>query len=201
MKALLLDLGGVVIDIDPRACFAHWAEAAGEDIERIAARWRVDDAYQALEVGAIGFAEYVERLSSRLGIALAEDAWRRGWNALLREPFQDVVEVLPQVASRLPLYCFSNTNAEHQAVWQRRLGDALAPFRKIYTSWELGCRKPDVESYLRVADGMGMAPGDILFLDDNSDNVAGAQAAGFDARQVTGPAMTLNVLRSLLLEQ
>ena len=63
-------------------------------------------------------------------------------------------------------------------MWEQRHGEALAPFRKIYTSWQLGCRKPTVEAYRRVAADIGVAPADILFLDDNHDNVVGARAAG-----------------------
>ena len=162
-EALLLDLGGVVIDIDPQACFAHWAASAGLDAEQIAQRWRVDDAYKALEVGAIDFAEYVESLSSQLGISLAEGDWRKGWNALLRAPFPDVVAALPEVAAHRPLYCFSNTNAEHQAVWEHRLADALTPFRTIYSSWRIGRRKPDVAAFRWVADDMGAAPATFFF--------------------------------------
>ena len=197
MKVLLLDLGGVVIGVDPRGCFRHWGAAAGLDAAVIASRWRADDAYEAFEVGAIDFNEYIESLSQRLGIALAEDDWRRGWNALLQEPFESVVNALPAIAARIPLYCFSNTNVVHQTVWEQRHAQALAPFRKIYTSWQLGCRKPTVEAYRRVAADIGVAPGDILFLDDNQDNVVGAQAAGMRARRVADPAQTLSFLRGI----
>ena len=196
--AVLLDLGGVIVDIDPRACFVSWARAAGVDVGEIAARWAVDDAYKAFEVGAIDFDEYLDNLSRRLGISLTRVEWRTGWNELLRSLFEDVAGILPMVASALPIYVFSNTNPVHQAAWQSRFASALAPVRKIYTSWEIGLRKPDVESYLAVADDIAVAPADILFVDDNAENVAGGQAAGLDARLVRTPAETLAILRGLL---
>ena len=199
MKALLLDLGGVILDIDPQATLAYWATAAGEDVGRVAARWQIDDAYKALEVGAIDFAEYTAALSRRLAIELSADQWRTGWNALLCEPFPAVAETLPEVAKRVPLYCFSNTNAVHQAVWQPRLAELLASFKTVYASWQIGCRKPDVDAYLHVAADMGVAPADIVFLDDNRDNVAGALAAGLDARHAAGEEATCACLRALPL--
>ena len=195
--AVLLDLGGVIIDIDPRACFVSWARAAGVDVGAIAARWAVDDAYEAFEVGAISFDEYLDSLSRRLGISLDRDEWRTGWNELLRGLFEDVAGVLPLVASALPLYAFSNTNPVHQEAWQTRFASALAPARKIYTSWEMGLRKPNVEAYLAVAEDIGVAPADILFVDDNAENVAGGKAAGLDARLVRTPAETLAILLGL----
>ena len=193
-KAVLLDLGGVVLDIDPSGCFASWAHAADVEIAAIAARWAVDDAYKAFEVGAIDFAEYTESLSRRLGITLTQAQWRAGWNELLRGPFADVAQVLPEIA--LPLYAFSNTNPVHQAVWQIQLADCLVHFSKVFTSWEMGMRKPSVESYLRVAADIRVAPDDILFIDDNRENVAGARTAGLDARHTSGPAQTVAILRA-----
>ena len=198
--AVVLDLGGVIIDIDPRACFVSWARAAGVDVGTIAARWAVDDAYKAFEVGAIDFDQYLDSLSRRLGISLGRDEWRTGWNGLLRDLFEDVAGMLPRVASALPLYVFSNTNPVHQEAWQSRFASALAPVRKIYSSWEMGLRKPNVEAYLAVADDIGTAPADILFVDDNAENVAGGQAAGLDARLVRTPAETLAILHGLLGE-
>ena len=144
MKALLLDLGGVVIDVDPQRCFEYWAEAAGVDVEHIAVRWRADEAYEAFEIGAIGFDEYLVNLSTRLGISLEPNDWRAGWNALLGDPIAEIVAALPALAARVPLYCFSNTNVVHQAAWERRHAEALTPFRRIYVSWQLGMRKPSV---------------------------------------------------------
>ena len=198
MKAVLLDMGGVVLDIDPRGVLSFWADAAGEDVEPLMERWRIDDAYKALEIGAIDFAEYTEALSRRLGIELSANQWREGWNALLGEPYPAVAEMLPRLASRVPLYCFSNTNAIHEAVWQSRLAGLLPSFEKVYASWRIGCRKPDVDAYLHVAADMGIAPADIVFLDDNRANIEGALAAGLHARLAAGEEATAAQLREIL---
>ena len=197
-KALLLDLGGVVIDLHPRACFEYWARRAGVDVRDIGARWGgIDDAYRAHEVGAIDFATYTERLSARLGIALTVEDWRRGWNELFAGPLVEVADALPKAAARMPVCCYTNTNAEHQASWQARYGHLLTPFRKIYVSSEIGRRKPDVASFVWVAADMGIAPGDILFLDDSRENIEGATAAGMRTLHVTGPDVTLGVLNEM----
>ncbi len=198
MKAVLLDMGGVVLDIDPRTVLTFWADAAGEDVEPLMERWRIDGAYKALEIGAIDFEEYTEALSRRLGIELSANQWREGWNALLGEPYPAVADILPRLASRVPLFCFSNTNAVHEAVWQSRLAGLLPSFEKVYASWRIGCRKPDVDAYLHVAADMGIAPADIVFLDDNRANIEGALAAGLDARLAAGEEATSAQLREIL---
>ena len=197
-QAVLFDLGGVVLRLEPRACFEHWAACANVPAARLGARFRIDHAYKAHETGAIGFAEYAERLSARLGIRLAEDDWRAGWNALFAGTFEAVVERLPTLAAALPTYAFTNTNAEHQAAWTKRYGDDLAAFEHIYASWRIGHRKPDRDAFLWVADAMGVAPADILFLDDSAENVAGAEAAGLTAVHVTSAVVTRRVMARVL---
>lgn len=198
MKALLLDLGGVVLDIDASAVLASWADAAGEPVAQLAKRWQLDDAYKAFEIGAIDFADYTAALSQRLGIALTEAQWRDGWNALLGVPYPAVAAILPRLAKHVPLYCFSNTNAVHQAVWQPRLAEVFSSFEKVYASWQIGCRKPDAHAFLHVAADMGVAPADIVFVDDNADNVAGARSVGVNARRAAGEAATAAHLRQIL---
>ena len=197
-KALLFDLGGVVLKLRPRACFEHWAAKSGVPAATLGARFRIDDAYKAHETGAIDFPEYARRLSARLGITLPEADWRGGWNALFADTFGTVVERLPRVAQALPTFAFTNTNAEHQAAWQAYFGERLGAFERIYASWQIGRRKPDPNAFLWVARAMDVAPADILFLDDSATNVAGAHAAGLQAVHVTDEAVTRRVMDDVL---
>jgi len=69
------------------------------------------------------------------------------------------------------------------------LGDAmehgvLAKFAWIsgftHATWShrLKMRKPEPAIYAAAAKGLGVEPGEVLFIDDREDNIAGAQAAG-----------------------
>lgn len=153
-QALLFDLGGVVLKLQPRACFAHWAQAAGAPMATLTARWRIDDAYKAHETGQIEFAEYAASLSALLGIELEEEDWLAGWNALFAGVFEPVAKRLRPAAAALPTCCFTNTNAAHQAVWEARFAEAVAAFGTIYSSWRIGRRKPDGDAFLWVANDM-----------------------------------------------
>ena len=82
----------------------------------------------------------------------------------------------------------SNTNPTHEAVWRARYSEALAPFQEIYVSSTIGQRKPDVTAYHWVAESMGLAPAEILFLDDTPENVDGAVRAGLQVRWIQSEA-------------
>lgn len=68
-----------------------------------------------------------------------------------------------------------------------------ARFDAIHYSADYGAAKPDTAFFQAVAARTGYAPADLMLIDDSEANVAGAQAAGWQARHWTG-AQTLSQL-------
>jgi len=195
---VLFDLGNVILELDVRRVFAHWADLSGESTDTLITRWVLDEAYRRHETGQLDFHDYAAHLSRMLDIELPASGWQAGWNALFRGPYADVTARLPSLSARLPCFCFTNTNPTHQAQWQRDYPDAIKGFRKIYVSSEIGRRKPDPESYRWVASDMGFAPGEIHFIDDSQANVDGAISAGMRATRVRSEADVVAAMDALL---
>lgn len=186
--ALLLDLGGVLIEIDWQRAFASWAASAGTSAEDVGARFRFDTAYAALERGEIGAAEYFAALRRMLGIALPDARFLAGWNAIFSGEIAGARELLHAAAARWPIYVFSNTCEVHRELWQPRFAELLRPVRAVFLSCRIGLRKPDAQAFAHVARAIGVAPGRIAFFDDTQRNVAGARDAGMRARRARSPA-------------
>lgn len=51
----------------------------------------------------------------------------------------------------------------------------------------MGVIKPDPKIYQMVEDDCGVAPGALLFTDDRPDNIAAAEARGWQTHLFTGP--------------
>jgi putative hydrolase of the HAD superfamily len=196
-RALLLDLGNVVLQVDFRRTFRYWATAANVDVKQLYERWQLDDAYEQHEVGSIDFATYVQALGARLGISLPMHDWLAGWNNLFVGPYAQVQDRLPAVSQEIPLFAFTNTNPTHHEAWSQRYPEAFRHFRNVYVSSDIGHRKPNVSAYHHVAADMGYAPHEIVFVDDTEENVTGALAAGMDARWVRSEADVVAVLDEL----
>lgn len=200
MKAILFDLGGVLIDLEPSRVFEHWARVASVTSPSLAARWEIDEAYKSHEEGRLEFVEFTQHLGKQLGISIPQNDWQMGWNALLGQPFPQLLSRLAELSQRIPLFCYSNTNQTHWASLEARTNhrQLVSFFKKIYLSFAIGRRKPDVESYQWVADDMGYQPADITFLDDNVANIDGAERAGFRTQHVTEPEVVIDFLDALL---
>jgi FMN phosphatase YigB (HAD superfamily) len=198
VEALLFDLGGVMTEIDFARATARWAEHAGQPHAVIRARFTHDEAYERHERAEIDAGEYFASLRRSLGIEITDAQFLDGWNAIFVGPIAGFAEALAPVASRLPVYAFTNTNRAHEAVWSVRFAETLKPFRKIFVSSTIGLRKPDREAFDHVCGEIGVPAARILFFDDSLANIEGARAAGLQTVHVHSNADVVVALTGLI---
>lgn len=187
VEALLFDFGGVLVGIDFDRVCACWARHAGVDAARVRSRFTHGRAYMRHETGEIDAARYYAAVRKELGLPLTDAQLAEGWAEVFVGEIEETVGLVREVAGRIPVYLFSNTNRAHFDVWSSRYAAALAPFRRMFVSCALGRRKPDPDAFLQVAQEIGVPPRRILFFDDTLSNVEGARSAGMHAVHVRSP--------------
>ncbi len=178
IKALLFDLGGVIIDIDFNRVFQAWAEKSGVDAYQLKAKFSQDAAYKAQEVGKISAIEYFSSLRNTLGFNLSDEDIRHGWNNIFIGMVPGVTQLLQALSQKIPLYCLTNTNDTHRQEWQKQWGHELTCFKDIFISSDIGLRKPDQAVFDYVTKKLQIDYSNILFFDDSIENIKGAQQAG-----------------------
>ena len=196
-QALVFDLGGVLVDVDFRRALARWARACGVSADVLAARFRRDEAFCAHECGTLDDAGYFAHLRAALGMRISEREMLAGWNAALGEPLPGAEALLRRLASEYPLYALSNTNPAHLAHLEPRYRQLLSHFRHVFTSCELGARKPEPQVFHRLTQAIGEAAGRMLFFDDLEENVLGARRAGLIAFRVARPEEIGEIVQNL----
>lgn len=187
LEALLFDLGNVVVDVDFERALAAWAKHSSLPIERLRELFSHDDPYCRHETGHLASADYFAHLQQALALRCDLDAVRAGWNAIFPGPIHETLAAVDAVRDRVPCYAFSNTNAVHIAEVERAWPDLLARFRRVFTSHEIGHRKPHAQSFRHVVDAIGVPAARVLFFDDLQPNIDAALACGLQATLVTGP--------------
>jgi 2-haloacid dehalogenase len=186
LKAVVFDLGGVLIDWDPRYLFRKLLadEAAVEEFLATVCtpEWNAE-----LDRGrpfAEGVAELVERHPEH---AAAIAAYHERWPEMLAGEVPGTVEVLADLrAAGVPLYALTNWSAETFAITRGRF-EFLTWFDGLLVSGEEGMTKPDPAIFRLLLDRFGLDPGATVFVDDSEANVAAARELGFDAVRFTGP--------------
>jgi glucose-1-phosphatase len=195
--ALLFDLGRVVIDIDINRTIACWAAHARCDPRLIEERFRRDVSHHRHEVGEIDMAGYFAGLKAACEFDISYEQFVEGWNAIFVGEMPGMADLLKRAARQVPLYAFTNTNPDHEAVWSRRFADILANFQEIFVSSTIRLRKPDAAAYDHVVKAIGVPAERIVFFDDGIENVEGARARGLQAVHVRSSADVAHALDAL----
>jgi 2-haloacid dehalogenase len=184
-KAVVFDLGGVVIDWDPRHLYRKLLadEAAVEEFLATVCtpEWNAE-----LDRGrpfAEGVAELVERHPEH---AAAIAAYHERWPEMVAGDIPGTVEVLAELrAAGVPLYALTNWSAETFAITRGRF-EFLEWFDGLLVSGEERVTKPDPAIFQLLLDRFGLDPTATVFVDDSEVNVAAARRLGFDAIRFTG---------------
>lgn len=93
------------------------------------------------------------------------------------EPYLPLWELLPELRSDYKLGIINNGTQLTYPFFEEKYHMSLF-FDVFLSSAVEGVCKPDRLIYLRACQRIGSKPGDCLFMDDNRENIAGAQVVG-----------------------
>lgn len=184
IKNLIIDLGGVIVDISRSRCIEAF-EALGVDSirERIVNDYQHKDLFMQLELGTISLPEFRDSVRHLSRQPLSDRQIDAAWIEMLCDVTDAKLELLLDLRSRYNTMLLSNTNEIH---WQwveqnyfcnkgHKTDDF---FGKIYLSYQLQMLKPSVEIYEYVLADAAIRPEETLFIDDASVNCRAAETLG-----------------------
>ena len=195
-RALLFDLGGVVIDIDFDRAFRLWQRRSRLSLEEMRARFHFDLQFQRHERGDIAVSEYYDHLACLLQIDADRQHIAHGWNSIFVAEIAETTALVQALRGHLPCFALTNTNAAHMATWSSMFPDVVTSFERIFASHQMGFRKPDRRAFDYVSEATGFAASSMAFFDDLLENVEAAAAAGIHGVHVRSPADVRDALRS-----
>lgn len=186
MKAVIFDLGGVLIDWNPRYLYGPLFGTDVGAMEDFLARVCPPEWNRQLDAG-VPFAEAVAQRQREFPehaelIAL----WKDGWAQMLRDAIPETVEILAELRRRgHRLVALTNWSAETFPVARSRFA-FLGWFEDIVVSGEERMVKPDPRIFRLALERNRLDAGDTVFIDDLMPNVVAAAALGLDAVHFRG---------------
>ncbi|MDB5898274.1 MAG: haloacid dehalogenase-like hydrolase [Ramlibacter sp.] len=187
-RALLFDLGGVVLHVDFERALQAWAPHSRLPLARLRELFHFDAPYQQHETGRLAAGAYFEHLRALLQLDCDAAAVRAGFNAVLQAEIAPTLELIDAVRHRVPCHAISNTNAVHVAEIERLFPGLLRRFERVFTSHEIGERKPHPRTFTHVLAAIGVPAPEVVLFDDLVSNIEAARALGLQAVLVRGPA-------------
>jgi 2-haloacid dehalogenase len=187
-NTIIFDLGGVLIDWNPRYVYRTIFKTE-EEIDWFFENITTHDWNENQDAGypiALATEELVTKHPDW------EDqirAYYGRWIEMLGGPIEDTVEVLRELRqnSNLKLYALTNWSAETFPVALERY-EFLHWFDGRLVSGEEKTRKPFGEIYQKLIDKFSIDPARSIFIDDSLRNVKGAEQLGLTGIHFTSPA-------------
>lgn len=192
VKCLIFDLGGVIIDLDVQKTINELAKLAQVDPAFVQQEHVNHESFKLYETGAISDEEFRTFLKDLLQYEGEEALLDEAWNAMILDIPAEKIQLLQQLRKDHQLFLLSNTNTIHMKRVSERLAvhgvNSFDPFfDKQYYSHLINRRKPDAEIYEFVLKENKLDPREVLFIDDNEDNIKGAANLGIQTLHVNSP--------------
>jgi 2-haloacid dehalogenase len=185
--AVVFDLGGVLIDWNPRDLYRTLFDDEAE-MEAFLSEVTTQE-WNAQQDAGRPWSEAVEALVALHPgrRELIEAYWHR-WPETLGGPIQGTVDILAELGSRgVRTYALSNWSAETFPLARPRF-PFLEWFDGILISGEAKLVKPDPRIFAYLLDKFGLEAGSTVFIDDSAANVRAAAEAGLVAVRFMDPA-------------
>jgi putative hydrolase of the HAD superfamily len=195
-RFIYFDLGNVLLHFDHRRACRQVAELTGLDQQQV---WDVVFAgglELEYEAGRLSTRQFYEAFCTATGVRPDLAAFAHAASAIFEVNALIKPVVAGLAAARRRLGLLSNTNEMH---WEHVAGGryGLVPdvFEQVVLSYRVGAVKPDRKIFDHAAEVAGVAPADVLYIDDTAGHVAAAKALGWDAVRYTGTPELVAELR------
>jgi HAD superfamily hydrolase (TIGR01509 family) len=176
VRAVVFDLDGVLVDSEQ-----VWDDARRELVAELGGTW-TDDATRAMM--GMSSLEWSRYMHDELGVGLEPSAISAAVVQKLEELYRRDLPLLPgareavrALAERWPLGLASSSNREIIDLVLELAGLTDA-FAATVSSEEVARGKPAPDVYLEAARRLGVAPGDCAAVEDSTNGLRSAAAAG-----------------------
>ena len=174
-RVVLFDLGNVLVQFRPERFWAILGETDTARQLRIGAEMKAMG--RGYESGEMTTEEFRSALIRIAGSGHSPEAIDRAFLGVLPEPVPGMEAVIRSTAQKASIALVSNTSPLHFEFCLRTI-PSLRHIQRFYLSYHLRALKPDAAFYQAVIAGEQCEPGEMVFIDDLSENIDGARRAG-----------------------
>jgi HAD superfamily hydrolase (TIGR01509 family) len=195
-KAVLFDVGNVIVRWSPRSLYSKLIPDPAE-LDRFLAEVCPMDWHARTDVGWT----FADNIAERVALYPRHEALIRAWWDRWPEMFSGAIPETEAVIEDLhvrgvPMHGLTNMSTEAWPMVQA-MSPAFGRLGVVVVSADERVMKPDPAIFARVCDRTGLAPSDMLFVDDSLPNIESAARLGFHVHHFTDPAALRPQLETL----
>lgn len=178
INTIIFDFGDIFINLDKSATIGTLRKLGlsewDEDLNQLNIQF---------ETGQISQDKFLLGIQKHIPNASIDEILK-AWNAILLDFPLYRLEFLQNISKKYRLFLLSNTDAIHIETFEQENGisfysDFYQCFEKVYFSFEIGMRKPNVDIFNYLLKKHELSAKRTLFIDDKKENTDAALSLGF----------------------
>jgi FMN phosphatase YigB (HAD superfamily) len=193
-RALVFDIGRVIVQVDPQRALETLGASAGLSAGQVWAEIKSDPRMHDFQEGRLTPRQWHRHVARHFGLPLSFREFCAAWNSALDGKPILSEDLFVELAARYRLVLLSNTDPIHVAHLEAHF-DFLRHFPARVYSCAVGASKPDAAIYRRAILAAGVAPQEILYIDDVADYVEAGRRAGMQVLLFHGAQQLRDELR------
>jgi glucose-1-phosphatase len=201
IKNIILDLGGVVVGLDPGKTVREFLSLGFHGIENTDFVMAKYPFFMEYETGKINTADFIASIQKATDRDISSDKIAAAWNTMILDLKKDVMHLLKKLRLGYRIFLLSNTNELHIHSFNEALNikyglmDLSEIFEKLYYSHVLGMRKPDREIFEFVLNDSQISPAETLYIDDTLAHIESAATLGVRVYHLQVPEKLTDILK------
>lgn len=185
IKAIIFDMGGVLIDLDINRCWNNFKEIAGFDrVEEFISTCHHQGFVGAFEGGEIDEAQFYAECRKYCRPGTSDETIAGCFSSLLVGMDPAKAAYLKELSTRYDLYMLSNNNPINMrataAVFKENGLELDGIFKEMFISSDMKMNKPCPEIFRTAIRRIGRERCELLFVDDSPRNVAEGRLHGIN---------------------
>ncbi len=179
IKAIIFDLGGVILNIDYQRTVVEFEKLGVPHFGEIFSQFKQSSFTDDFEIGKISENDFYETVKAKTEVDFSFSEFCAAWNAMLLDLPPQRIEILKKLSEQYRLFLFSNTNETHYNKFITKVeSDFDILFEKTYYSHQFGLRKPDKFAFQTLLERNNLVAEETLFIDDSYQHIESANSLG-----------------------
>ncbi|PCI78902.1 MAG: hypothetical protein COB20_06065 [SAR86 cluster bacterium] len=182
IRMILFDVGNVLVELGDASLIRNHSTTSFTD-SYFWETWSTLQGVADFESGKTDPLAFADDVIDFYDLKLSPENFIEVFRGGAKRKFEGVDEFLSRLSNTYEIACLTNTNPIH---WPKIRDDFElgSLFRKSYVSYEIGLLKPNASIFRHVLDDTHYEAQEILFVEDNVDNILSAKSLGFQCCHV-----------------
>ena len=178
IRGVIFDIGGVIIRTPQKEYYSYLSGISGKSTIKV--QEIIKSRLPSFETGKITIGKFSSEISKSLGIRKNQFRWIEFYKERVKvnEP---VVRMASDMHKKYITGYLTNVDRNRHAFTVKLFPKNIFDYK--FTSFNIGCLKPDPKIYEYVIKKISLDPEELLLIDNEMQNIQGARELGINAVQ------------------